>query len=313
MAKVKSKTVPNETAVPMQDKINIPLAVRDEPAKKKPASASDMLAALSGKAKPVAKKDTKKERPVMELSPEGQDLYRRFAPAKQLLDVVTAEVEAVKGQLNLEMNESWTATLWNNKSLPSNPEIRIFDENNRLDCQGMYVVQERFKLQIPDNADPTGSIVNLLVELGVDQTKAESLIDNEVDFTPQTSLRPFNELVNGHYEDRQFIESSATEKAVGQKLLEFVMNELDADEQALVLQNTPKSVVKKGFLQRVTGYANNKDQLASILKVFVPVVQNKGAKFAVSDSPVDKTQRLVDYAAQLLGSADEDDDDDSDD
>jgi hypothetical protein len=306
MARTKSKT---ET----ENKINIPVAIRDEEVKAKPKSAADMLAALSGKAKPAAKKADKKDRPVMALSPDGQDLYRRFVPAKQLLDVAKAEVDAVTGELNIELQESWQATLWANKSLPTNPAIEVFDENQRLDCSGMYVVQERFKLQIPDNDNPTESVTKLLVDLGVDSNKAEQLVENEVDFTPQTGLRPFGELVNGHYDsERQFVESSAAEKAVGQKILEFVMS-LSTDEQALVLQNTPKTVVKKGFLQRVAGYANNQGQLASIFKVFIPVVQNRSAKFAVSDSQLERANRLVEYAKQLLGKTKKDDASDNDD
>jgi len=306
----KTTDVAAPAAAPVQDAI--PAAVR--PAAKK-ASAADLLAGLSGKAptkKPAAAKA--KERPVLALSDEVKALYAEYAPAKELWDVLDARLKSLKGELNPELFTAWVALMWQKKTLPSNPNIEVKNENDVLDCKGMFIVQERIKVQIPDNNDPTGSVVELLVKSGVGQAEAEELVNEEIDFTPQTGLRPFNELVSGHYEaEREFVEATAAEQAVGQKLLEFVTNNLSPEEQALVLLNTPKTVVKKGFLTRVCKYAHTQEQLAAILQVLVPVVQNKGAKFGVSDTPVTKTQRLVEYTGTIIGAAPVADDEEDDD
>lgn len=270
--------------------------------KPKAKSAADLLAGLASKGTTQKKATATKERLIMTISETGEDLYRRFAPAKQLLDVVEAEVEAVKGELNVELFDSWTQLCWDHKNQPANPAIQVRNADGKIDCEGMFVVTERISVQIPDPANPAESVATLLVEMGVDKAKAESLVNSEVSFTPVLSLRPFMELIEGHYgKDRQFVEATPTEKAVGEKILKLLTENLDDDEKALVLVNVPKTVVKKGFLQRVATYANAKSQLASIFKVFVPVVQNRNAKFAVSDTPVEQTNRLVSFAKKLLG------------
>jgi len=275
--------------------------------KSAPATASSMLAALTGSVAKTTVKKASKERPVMQLTPEVSALFAEFAPAKELFDVFEAKITALKGELNPELFSLWVETLWRNRAVPTNPALKAVTEDGDV-CEGMFVVQERFMTKIPDNAEPAGSVAQLLTEMGLEAGDAESLVREEIDFAPQLGLRPFNELVTGHYEDKQLVEATAKEKEIGQKLLEFVTKNLTAEEQALVLQNTPKTVVKKGFLDRVCKYAHSKEQLASILKVMTPVVQLKGAKFATTASPVEKTTRLLEKASVILGSAEQNSD-----
>jgi hypothetical protein len=241
------------------------------------------------------------------------DLFSRFAKTKQLYDVVNEELKAVKGELNEDLFDAWTNGLWNQKAWASSPAIKVRDANGRIDAEGLFIVQEKFKIQIPDNTAPVESIVEGLVAPSQDgdcETEplvaedAIKLIENEIDFSPQLALRPFNELVDGHYVDRQKIEATDAEKAVGQKLLEFVTNNLTPEEQALVLLNKPATVVKKGVLQRLAGYVKSKKQLVRALQYLVPVAYPKGAKYGVSLTPVERTKQLVNFAEELLGSAD---------
>lgn len=298
----KSKTDKNT------DNTAIPLAVRPDPAPAKPTGAS-LLAGLASKAKTAPKKEAKKERPVLPLDSDVADIYAQFAPAKQLFDILDSRVEALKADLNPELFKAWVRIYWKNKSVPANPAIEV-EVDGKLDCEGMYIVAERMKVQIPNNEDPAGSVTELLVSSGLERADAERLVENEVDFTPQLSLRPFNELVSGHYESKQFVEASAAEQSVGQKLLEFVQNNLTPEEQELVLLNVPKTVVKKGFLTRAVSYVHSEEQLAKVFKVFSPVPSNKGAKFGVSDTPPVRIERLLDYANELLGLAPESEEDD---
>ena len=296
MAK-RSKTadVAVDTSKPVV-KPSIPLAVR-------PAAADglDLLAQLTGAATTKPKAKAKKVRPELKLTPEAAETFQKFAPAKELFDIFEEHKKAVGGDLNKMLFEAYLDLLWHNKSQPENPTI------NAGDCTGMMVVQEKFKLQIPDDTNPKASMIEFLKNAGV--VKAEELME-EVDFTPQTTLRAFNELVSGHYEDKQFIEATAAEKALGTKILNLIMTNLTAEEKAAVLIRTPKTVVTKGFLNRVTTYANSREQLATILSVIEPVNYPKGATCAVGATPVDKTKQLVAHAAEILGSAEFEDEDD---
>jgi hypothetical protein len=312
----RSKTTKKPAADAPQDQVAIPSAVRPAAAPAAPAkpSAASLLAGLAGKAQTKKPKSSSESRPVLELRPDVQALYAEFAPAKELFDVLKARVESLKGELNPELFSAWCSLIWQKQTLPKNPNIEIKGENGTLDVKGMFIVTEKFKVNVPRAEEPEQSVIELLVKQGVGQKEAEELVNEEIDFTPQTSLRPFNELVNGHYEaEREFVEATAAEQAVGQKILEFVTTQLSAEEQELVLRNQPKTTVKKGFLQRVCKYASTEKQLEAIFQVVVPTPQNKGAKFGVNDTPVQKTARLVRYAEEALGKTSCDGDDDGDD
>ena len=293
-----TKTTRTKTTSPASadqpQQLAVPAAIRSDAAPAAPKSAADMLAGLAGKPTAPAPVKKGKDRPVINLTGVAADVFSRFAPAKQLADIFTAVVDSLKGELTSELFDFWVSNLWKNKTLPENPSVRATSAKGDV-CEEMFVVQERWKLQIPNHEDPAGSVKELLVEKGLDTTKAAQLVLNEIDFQPQVSIKPFNDLVEG----------TAEEQAVSQKLLQFVTTQLSAEEQSLILQRQPKAEVRKGVLERICQYANNEDQLASIFEVLVPVVQNKGAKFAITATPVERTNRLLEEAQLILGNTDE--------
>jgi hypothetical protein len=193
--------------------------------------------------------------------------------------------------------------MWVGKSQPTNPALKARNEAGQVDCEGIFIVQEKIKIQVPDPSNPTESVIALLVKQGVSEAAARKLVESEIDFTPQIGLRSFNELATGHYEDRNFIEATDEEKSVAEKILQFVTNELTEEEQAIVLRNDPKTVVRNGFLGRAVTYVGSEDELRSVFRVLVPVNYPKGAKFAVSDTPVGKTNRLIGKASEVLGTS----------
>ena len=290
----------SKTAAPANHQI--PLATR-------PQSANDMLASLAGKGQKVVTKKKSAERPVLDMDAEFKQLFADYAPTRVVADVMMAKAEALKAEVNEAAMKAWVANLWRNKSQPKNPVLRTTNEDGRVDCESMFVVQNRFSVQIPDPDDAANSIAQFLRDSEV--AKPDDLVENELDVSPQVGLRPFNELVSGHYEDKEFVDSSPEEKAVGEKLLKFVMS-LDDDEKELVLRTTPKIKVKPGFFERVTSYCGTREELEKVMAIFKPVVQNKNAKFGMSDTPVDRINRLLNKASEVLGdpnaNADEEDD-----
>lgn len=270
------------------------------PVVKTKPSAADMLGALTG-GKVKAKKPAKPERPEVELSEYAQELFADLAPATELANIFQSHADNAKGQFNSEVFDEYTKTMWANRSQPTNPALKVRNDAGQVDCEGIMIVQEKIKIQIPDAEDPIESTVDLMVKSGVTETVARSLVENEVDFTPTIGLRPFTELMNGHYEERQLIDATAAEKAVAEKILAFVTNDLSEEERDLVIRNDAGTVVKQGFLQRVATYATSEAELKAIFKVMTPVHYPKGVKFAVSDTPVNKTNRLISKASEILG------------
>ncbi len=304
MAKTKTK---DEVA---HDKISIPAAIRDKGGDK---SASDLLAGLTAKAKKPEKKDAKKVHPLLPLSQDNQETFSRYAQVKQVYDVVEGELKAVKSEVNELLFDAWTDGLWIQKAWPASPAVKVLGPDGRVDAEALFIVQEKFpKLQIPDPDNPEESIVEGLTApaLAGDTTQplseadARRLVETELDFTPQLSLRSFSDLVDGHYVDRQKIEATPAEKAVGDKLMKFVTQNLTDEEQALILVNKPNTVVQKGVLTRLAGYLQSKEQLVLLFQYDVPVNYPKSAKFGVSDTPAERVKRLEATAKELIGAAD---------
>lgn len=270
-------------------------------------TAASMLGALAGKATKKAAA-AKPERPEVELSEYAESLFAEFAPAAELANVFKECADNIKSQLTEEVFQEYVSTMWSSKSQPTNPALKARNEAGDVDCEGIFIVQEKISVQCPDPNDPVDSTVALLVKVGVRQVAACNIIENEVDFSPKIGLRPFTELVSGHYEDRQFIEATAKEKSVAEKILEFVTNNLTDEEKEIVLRNETSTVVKKGFLERVATYVASEEELKAVFQVLKPVNYPKGAKFAVKDTPVGKTNRLISKASEILGTADLSDD-----
>ena len=85
---------------------------------------------------------------------------------------------------------------------------------------------------------------------------------------------------------------------------------LTPEEKGLVFVRKNGLSVAAGFYDRVATYCQNVDQLMAIFKIVKPIAYPVYAKFAMNDSPADKTRRLIESAADILGTATFDDKDD---
>jgi hypothetical protein len=277
----------------------IPSAVRDNAASAPAAKANpaDLLKALAGKKAVTKSSPASKGRPEVNLTPEAEKTMRAFAPAKTLFDHFEAHLDNLKAEVKELVFPLYVKSMWVQKSQPANPAIKVARESDgKPDIETTYIVQEKYKV----NADSPEAAKTLLKDLGVPAADAIRLVDNEIDFDPMSTLRPFNELVKGHKEGEGWVEATEAEKSVATKLLEFVMALPDA-ERDLILRNEPNVVVKSGFLERVAGYAQTEAQLAAIFQIVAPVAYARGGKFAISDSLDEKNTRLLQEAAKILG------------
>jgi hypothetical protein len=272
-------------------------------------SAKNLLKNLTATA---PKKDSKptQDRPSVEIPDVARLAFVRLVSANAILEVAEARKEAEETIVKDTMLEAFAASLFRNGTMPPNPKLTA-DRKGKPDMAGIFQVQQRYKINMPDDVDGNSDIpVRLkyaLVEAGLDVEDADDLVTNEIDAEPLVTLRPFGELVNGHYEgqgkNRTFVEATATEKAVGQKLLEFVSgiggDPLSDEERALVVQVQENVKVKEGFLARL----KTQDQVVAVLKVITPVHFVSHMKYGISDTPEQRQERLKEIADDLIGYA----------
>jgi hypothetical protein len=247
-------------------------------------------------------KEVKSNRPVMPIPTDVVETFIRFAGAKSVFDVAEARKDAEANVLNESLFNAWTDDLFKQGNQPPNPDLKTAKDDGHTDISAKFQVQKRFKLNIlPGDGNINERLALSLGFSGVSKAVAQKLITEEIDLTPQTVIRPFNELLYGHYENKVFVESSEKEKAIALKLLKFAMENLTEEERNIAIKKEESVKVKEGFFQRVTGYIKNIGQLRGIFKIIVPVYYTSHIKFGVSDTPDERINRLTEECRKMLG------------
>lgn len=259
----------------------------------------------------------KQDRPTVDVPDSVLDSFKRLVGAKTVYEVAKSRLEVEGDLVNEEMLDLFAATVYRNGSVPANPKLQTELPDGRPDMSGIFQVQNRFKMNIPNDVNGNTDIpVRVLFALesgGMATDAAQKLIDAEIDGSPVVRLRPFGELVDGHYEgegkNKTFVESTAEEKAIGQKLLEFVTGAASAplteDERAIAVRIEERIKVKEGFMQRLKGYCNSEDVVKCVLKVITPTHFVSHMKLGISDTPEQRQNRLKAIAAEIVGKIEE--------
>ncbi len=284
-----------------ETKVKIPSADRDN---KEGLDVASMLGQLAGVAT-QKKKGSSKARPELNLSDSAQDAFRNFAPAKELSDYFKSHFSQTRSEFIDVAWREFIEFMWNQKTQPKNPSLSVNGSENdgdpdKTDCSGQFVVVSKLSV----DAENASDAVDTLVDQDVKQEDAERLVDEELDFTPMTGIKPLNHLLIGRKQDGAWIEASDQEKAAAAKLQSILMSDAFTDEERSLLVTSHANVtVKSGFLNRACTYAHSVDQLDAILSVVKPQVQLRSVKFAVSDSLDSANTRKIQEAAKILGVA----------
>jgi hypothetical protein len=300
MAAAKTTTRTGKTATDTT-KPAIPVAVRPG----QTAPAADLLSQLTGNA-PAKAKPATKARPTLDLTPEVEEVFRDHVAGKVLYDHFEAHHENKKAELKSLIFPLWIDKVWAIKGKPTNPTLKTtkeVDGKQVPDCEGMYVIQEKFKVGFSSVEEGVQLLMDL--EVGFDADTLTQMIQNEIDFSPSVSIH-FNKLQNGEYVEKEWVESTAEQKAVAQKALQLLLSipgtePLTDEEKAMLIDQKPKTTVKKDFLSRVAGYCKTRDQVAAIFKVITPVEMARGGKFGISDPMNERNTRLISEAGKILG------------
>lgn len=300
------------------------MATKPTTGRKNTGAAADVLGQLAQlvptTAKPKPGKATKWELP---LTPEAEADALRWVNAKSVQEPVDKRVENAKNEFIEYALDFMAGKLFESKTRPSNPLVVLKKADSKtVDHQFQVQMTDRFKYrfpEVPEGVDPRDHFIGIFTSVGLHPTEAEKLVDGELDFNPITGLRSLTELLEGRYgEGREWIDSTAEEKAAGGKFAALLMWDGNADapdaltpeEKMLVIQRSPGMTVKAGFYDRVATYCQSKEQLLGVFKVIQPVIFPGYAKFAVNDTETDKTRRKIEAAADILGTATTADSDD---
>jgi len=166
---------------------------------------------------------------------------------------------------------------------------------------------ERFTCSLPQlasDSDPADQVVAILSGHGLRRADAQRLVENELTITPITGIKKLTELLDGRAgDDGKWIEASEECKVAAGKLVAFLRwdgtsrlkpKALTETERELVIEHGFDVAVREGFFQRVTDYVESPEQLAAVFKLISPTVGG-------GNRTPDKTRRLIDAAAELLG------------
>ena len=270
----------------------------------KKQNALDSLGQLGQQVKPTAKKATK-ERNSIELDAATDEAFVKFSEANQVRAFVSEREDNLKNEVcEFALNE-FSKTLFANKSRPGNPQLTHSKVDGRgvsvPDITAIFQVQDRFSVKLDESATPE-SAVEAFVAVGLPQGAAQDLVDNEIDFNPVTNTRPLNELVSGHYgENRQWIDATETEKELGERLLNLILENFQPDEINLIVKKQNSIKPKAGFLDRLAGYCESAEDVNNVFKVVKPINFISSVKFGINDDPQAKATRLIEATAEIVG------------
>lgn len=290
--------------------------------RKNAGAAADLLSQI-GKIVPTTTKPKSGKVPKWEmiLTPEAAEDAKRWVSARTVQEVVDKRVENAKAEFNDYALRVMSEKLFAAKSRPSNPLVVLKTEKGVVDHQFQFTMQDRFTYnfkEIPEGVEPRDHFIKMFTEdVGLHPKEAEKFVDNELEFTPVTGFRNLTELMEGKTgKGREWIEATPEMQEAGRKLAALALwdgtgdapEALTPEEKGLVFVRKNGLSAAAGFYDRVATYCQNVDQLMAIFKIVKPIAYPVYAKFAMNDSPADKTRRLIESAADILGTATFDDD-----
>jgi hypothetical protein len=289
--------------------------------------AKDALSKLQSLAKkatgPAAKK--KDDRIGFSLTGQLGEALRKWVPAKLLHDKFKANVERYSDELKQGVFDLWKKALLQNKGKPENPKLSVNNEDNKTDCEGMFLVSERYSVavpEVPEGKEIEETFVDTLVEMADDpnwRPKAQKMVETELSFLPQVNL-PLTELLAGKKVGKTFVQATEAQKSAVSKLIEILDGEeagainmvfTAAERESLAQGRNIKfqTQVKPGFLERVYTYCDNENHLNTVMRMMNPILSLKSAKFAVNDSEEVRRDRFIAEAAEVFGEIDQEEDD----
>lgn len=278
--------------------------------------ASDILGQLAASIPTTTKPKSKNNKWEMVLTPEAREDAIRWIGAKVVQGAVDVTVDNAKSEFMEYALMEMAKQLFKQKTQPSNPLVVIKNDKGVVDHQFQVTMNDKFKLRFPDVPEGISAVQHfeeIFVSLGLHPTEAKNLVETELDFNPVTGLVNLNELLEGSYgEKREWIDSTDEQKEAGQKLAALLMWDGNADnvpaaltleEKMMIIKRSHTVKVRGGFYGRICSYVQNVNQIMAIFSVIQPIIYPVYAKFGINSSEQERTNRKIEAAATILGTA----------
>jgi hypothetical protein len=200
---------------------------------------ASLLEKLKSKAaKPAeAPKTKKKERPVIDLRGKDKkdkaDLVDRFAAADAIMKVSKVVQEAAKGGVQNYLKEVYFRICAEKGFKPENPNV--ITDTSKLN----FIVKHVSKFKRTGTAGEVVSVAEQLKSLGFGQEVIDEIQTKVIKEKTHLGLKRFTDL--------QADDASPAQKAVAEKLMQLVVDSLNEDEQALVLEQSVETTVDEGW------------------------------------------------------------------
>jgi hypothetical protein len=319
------RTKKNEVSEVVSEKHSIPtIEVEKKVAKK------SVIDRFRSKAMPASKKTSKDERPTIDIDEDIQRSFIEYSAISEVCHMAEQREKSQGKQIVDDIYERYLDVLWQTKTQPQNPNIKAY-EGDRLDATGLFTIStgSRIKVVMPAvNPDEPleDALVRSLIDLGISKNNAERLVETEVSFVPDWSLN-FTDLLRGESKSGKITPSTPVQQDTAERLFMAIQgedcegNSLSSKERLEMLKGisqdgwdalqrnvenqttySPSLVDGDGFLDRVCGYAETREELGCIMTVFKPVISLRSVKYAVSDSLETKNERLLEECKDLIKS-----------
>lgn len=270
------------------------------------------------------------DRPVIDIPADVQEQFIEFSLTKEIFDLVEEQKKAQQKGVSLEIYERYVDAMWASKCQPKNPNIEARNPAGVVDATGQFIVSAGSKIRIDmpeamEDESPEDALVRGLVNAGVEHSNAIRLVEEEVSFVPSWTLN-FTDLMRGRITDGKIAEPTETQRSAAEILFcaingeDLDGNELDEKGRVKLLSEishdgwiaigrdikdrtsySPVLADSKGFLDRVCGYADSREELGGILTVFSPTYYCQRVVFAPNDSQSAKKSRMVAEAKSIIG------------
>lgn len=306
---------------------SVPMAERSEKvARVKVSSTIDRYRKKS----PVRSTEKKQDRPVIDIDEDTKSIFVKFAASKELCDIFENDKKEITSELYGAIFEKYKDVLWETKTQPKNPSIKVNNADGSLESEGQFIVQvgSRIKINMSNVDDesecPEDVLLEDLLNVGIEESVAKRLVEDEVSFVPQWNLN-FTDMLYGKSVSGKIVPASNAEISASEILFKVINgddedgNELNPKSRlemlksiseegwVLMKQNIeshtkyfPQLIDGENFLDRVCNYAKSRDDLDAILTVFRPVYFCSRVKYACSDAPKNKNLRLINEAKSKI-------------
>jgi hypothetical protein len=251
----------------------------------------------------------KPEQWVLRLSNSKAKLLQQFCLNKAIVFPYVEESDAIKQKLIDACYDGYLNRWKTDQSRPSNPLVQILNDEGVVDCQLLFILNDKFNVNIVGpqetsefNEDwATKAAIDALTNAGLTKAKATKFVEMEIDCAITCHFLTLSEMMEGHIgTGRRRIPPSASTQEAGRKMLLFLnwsgksknIEPLTEDEINAITYNKVSWIPRPGMLERVFNYAKSLEELKIILSIFSPVLSIRSEEFGVSDTNTSRNNRL---------------------